>query len=127
MKNEIARAFIRELQDHGIADFDFRQGGKHLQLHIRHNGKDHLIVFSCSASDWRSSRNALRDLRSKLGISRVIHKSTRPKRRKIKKDRPVHRSLHFLGTEEITVKPDPWAVLKPLRDSLRREESNCHI
>ena len=129
-RNEITRALVRELQDHGITDFYFCQCRKHFKLHIRHNGKDHLTVVSCSASDWRGKQNALRDLRSTLGISRVAHKSTRPKRRKKKKDRPFHRSFNFGASDasrESTVKPDPWAVLKPLRDSLRREKSNCHI
>lgn len=55
---------------------------KHQRIVFMWQGREMFYVASVTTSDWRAAENALTDLRRQMGVKRLVHKSTRPKRRR---------------------------------------------
>ena len=67
--SDVKKVLVTELARHGISDYKFAQGGKHIKLHFAWRGVDHALVVPITASDHRAGLNARAHLRRRLRAS----------------------------------------------------------
>jgi len=66
--DEFVKAIERFLDRHGIKRRRYERRSKHRAVVVSHDGRDVVVFFPCSGSDWRGPRNAVATLRHVLGL-----------------------------------------------------------
>lgn len=104
-RNPVYEALASELDARGIP-YRVEMGGTHPRLYFTHRGKERFIVFSLTTSDHaRAALNAVSELRRFIG--RPPARPARSAQNTRNRAAPPP-----LKAPRITIKPDPWEVLK---------------
>lgn len=111
MTSPIKRAIVAELQRVGATDIARGHKRKHPCVAFVFQGKAQEFVFSGTPSSDAGPRMACAELRRRLGVTRPATKRRGTKRPLGQRERPPPLP------DQITVKPDPFAVLVRLKQA----------
>lgn len=102
-------ALTAELRRHGVTEWTVDTSHPHPRLYFTWQGRRRFVVYPSSTSDARRGAvNAVTTLRRLLGVRRIKTPTSARKTRVKAPDRLPP------PPTQITVRPDPWAVLRTL-------------
>lgn len=121
MAHAVLDAMIEELKAAGVTEYRVETGGKHGKLYFPVNGRETFHIYSFSDRDINQKVMLSRqDIRRTLGIStRLRDRNDTSKTRKTTQRTNVSAAVEL---PKITVKPDPFAALGPLKRHLENKE-----
>jgi len=105
-----------ELERHGVTEWDVDRHSNHPKIRFVFNGQKQMFVVAGTPSDRHAWENSLTDLRKRMGVKRLVNKSSTPKRKRNKTE--IRTSMAELS---FTVQPNALSALSVVADRLRAE------